>query len=53
MSFVKNFDSFFPVIILKQVCLNLLFYLEQRLVLDKSLRVLQLSTHRSNLTAND
>ena len=52
ISFVKIFDSFFPVIIIKSCMFKSSVSFGTHTLLDKSLRVLQLPTHLSNLTAN-
>ena len=52
MSYVKVFDSFFPVIILKICTLNLSVLFGTHTLLEKSIRVLKLLTHLSDLTAN-
>ena len=50
--FVKIFDSFFPVIILKTCIFKSSALFGTHALLDKSLRVLHIATHLSILTAN-
>ena len=50
MSFVNVFDSFIYAIMLKILRLKSSALLGTHVLLDKSLRVLQLPTHLSNLT---
>ena len=52
MSYVKVFDSFFPVIILKICTFKLSVLFRRHTLLEKSIRVLKLLTHLSDLTAN-
>ena len=52
MSFVKIFNSFFPVIMLNIIRFKSSVLFGVHTLLDKSLRVLQLQTNLSNLTAN-
>ena len=52
MSLLKIFDSVFPVIILKTCIFKSSDLFGTHTLLDKSLRVLQLPTHISNLTEN-
>ena len=52
ISFVKNFYSFFNVIMLKTCIFKSSVLFETNTLLDKSLRVLQFPTHLSNPTAN-
>ena len=52
MSFVKIFNSFFPVIMLNTIRFKSSVLFGVHTLLDKSLRVLQLQTNLSNLTAN-
>ena len=52
MSFVKIFDSFCPVIILNTFIFKSSVSIGAHALLNKSLRVLKLPTHLSNLTAN-
>ena len=52
MSFVRIFYLFFPVIILKTCVLKSSILFGTHTLLDKSLRVLKLPAHLSNLTAN-
>ena len=50
--FVNVFDSFIPVIMLKTLRFKSSILFGRHTLLDKSLRVLQLPTHLSNLTVN-
>ena len=50
--FVNVFDSFIPVIMLSTLKFKSSVLFGTHTLLDKSLRVLQLPTHLSNLTAN-
>ena len=50
--FVNVFDSFIPVIMPSTLRLESSVSFETQTLLDKSLRVRQLPTHQSNLTAN-
>ena len=52
MSFLKIFDSFFPVIVLNTLRFKSSVLFDTHTLLDKSLRVLQRPTHLSHLTAN-
>ena len=52
MSFVKIIDSFFPVIILKTCTFKSSVLFGTHILLDESLRALQLSAHLSNLMPN-
>ena len=52
MSFVRMFDSFFPVIMSNTLRFKFFALFGAHTLLDKSLRVLQLPMHLSNLTAN-
>ena len=52
MSFVKMFDLFCAVIILKTYIFKSFVLFGTHALLDRSLRVLQLPTHVSNLTEN-
>ena len=51
--FVNVFNSFIPVIMLSTLRFKSSFLFGTHTLLDKSLRVLQLPTHLSNLTANE
>ena len=46
------FDSYIPVIMLNMLRFKCFVLFGTHALLDKSLRVLQLATHLSNLTAN-
>ena len=50
--FVKIFDSFFPVIILKTCIIISSVLIGTYTLLDKSLRILQLPANLSGLTVN-
>ena len=50
--YVKIFDSFIPVIMLNTLRFKSSFLFRTYTLLDKSLRILQIPTHPSNLTAN-
>ena len=50
--FVNVFDSFIPVIMLKTLRFKTSVLFGTHTLLDKLLRVLQLPTHLSNLTAD-
>ena len=52
MSFIKIFDSFFPVIMLITLRLKSSVLSGKHALLDKSLGVFQLPTHLSHITAN-
>ena len=52
MTFVKIFESFSPAIILKTCIFKSSVLFGTHILLDKSLRVLQLPTYLSNLTAD-
>ena len=52
ISFAETFYSFFPVIILKMCICKSFVLFEIHTLLDKSLKVLQLPAHLSNLTVN-
>ena len=52
ISFVKIFDSFIPVIMLNTLRFKSSVLFGTHTLLDKSLTVLQLATHLSNLTKN-
>ena len=52
MSFVKIFDSFCPIIMLDALRCKSSASFGAHTLLDKSLKVLQLPTHLSTLTAN-
>ena len=52
MTFVKIFNSIFPLIILKTCIFKSSVLLGTHTLLNKSLRVLYFPTHLSNLTAN-
>ena len=50
--FINAFDSFIPVIMLNKLRFKACVLFGAHALLDKSLRVLTLSTHLSNLTVN-
>ena len=50
--FANDFDSFIPVITLKKFRFKSSVLFGTHSLLDKSLRVLQVQTHPSNLTVN-
>ena len=52
MCFVNVFDSFIPVIMLNTLRFKSSVLFGTHALFDKSLRVLQLQTHLSNLTAS-
>ena len=52
MCFVNVFDSFIPVIMLNTFRFKFSYLFGTHTLFGKSLRVLQLPTHLSNLTAN-
>ena len=52
ISFVKIFDLFFPLSILKTCIFKSSLFFGTHTLLDKSLRVLKLPTNLSELTAN-
>ena len=52
MYLIQTFDSFFPVIILNTGIFKSSVLFGTHTLLDKSLRVFQLPSHLSNLTAN-
>ena len=52
MSYVKVFDSFLPIIILKICTFNVPVLFGTHTFLEKSIRVLKLLTYLSDLTVN-